>query len=208
MTPWKYWRMHGAYHDIIDCLVAALEAKDPYTRGHSGRVADMAVALARRLGLKGVDLEAIHIAAHLHDIGKIGVPDHILQKPGRLLPHEWAAIQRHPVIGYNILTKSQRLKQIALMVLHHHERWDGKGYPLGLKGEAIPLGSRIIAICDATDAMIAERPYRRALSWQECQEELVANKTLQFDAVLVEASESLWPLWEKNSMETKDVLAG
>ena len=198
MLPWiGARRLHGAYHDIIDCLVAALEARDPYTRGHSGRVADMTLDLARRVGLKGATVELIHIAAHLHDIGKIGVPDQILRKRGRLLPHERAAIQRHPEIGYNILNKSQRLKQIAVVVLHHHERWDGKGYPSGLKGEAIPLGSRIIALCDAVDAMTSDRPYREALSWRECWHEVVASKGVQFDAVLVEAAEVLWRVWEK-----------
>ena len=198
MITWiKATKLHGAYHDIIDCLVAALEARDPYTQGHSKRVADMALDLTHRIGLKGTDLDEIHIAAHLHDIGKIGVPDRVLQKTGRLLPYERSTIELHPAIGYDILTNSRRLKKIALIVLSHHERWDGKGYPSGLKGEAIPLGSRIIAICDAVDAMTSERPYRRPLSWQECREEVVANKALQFDAVLVEATERLWPMWEK-----------
>jgi len=161
------------------------------------RVADMALELARRIGLKGADLEETHIAAHLHDIGKIGVPDRILQKPGSLLPHERAAVELHPLIGHNILSRSRRLKKIALIVQYHHERWDGKGYPSGLKGEAIPLGSRIIAICDVVDAMTSERPYRRPFSWQECREKIVANKAMQFDTVLVDAAETLWPIWEK-----------
>ncbi|MGB9803718.1 HD-GYP domain-containing protein [Desulfofundulus sp.] len=178
-------------HDAVECLVSALEARDPYSCGHSRRVADMAVALARLVGLKGGELEMVHIAAHLHDIGKIGIPDQILRKPGRLLPHEYAIIQRHPEIGYNILAKSRQLKRIAVIVLHHHERWDGKGYPRGLKGEAIPLGSRIIALCDAVDAMTSERPYRPPLSWQQCWQEVLAGKARQFDPVLVEAAERL-----------------
>jgi len=189
--------MQKAYHDIIDCLVEALEAKDPYTRGHSRRVADMALELSRRAGLEEAELETVHMAAHLHDIGKIGVPDHVLRKPCRLLPHERAAIQRHPVVGYNILIKSRQLEQIALIVLCHHERWDGEGYPSGLKEEAIPLGSRIIALCDAVDAMTSDRPYRQALSWRECWDNVVANKAKQFDAVLVDAAQELCPLWEK-----------
>ncbi|WP_027357285.1 HD-GYP domain-containing protein [Desulfofundulus thermocisternus] len=190
-------RFDHIYHDAVECLVAALEARDPYSCGHSRRVADMAVDLARLVGLKGRELEMVHIAAHLHDIGKIGIPDQILRKPGRLLPHEYAIIQRHPEIGYNILVKSRQLKRVAVMVLHHHERWDGKGYPRGLKGEAIPLGSRIIALCDAVDAMTSERPYRPPLSWQQCRQEIVAGKAGQFDAVLVEAAEKLWPVWER-----------
>ncbi|MCS5696781.1 HD-GYP domain-containing protein [Desulfofundulus thermocisternus] len=190
-------RFDHIYHDAVECLVAALEARDPYSCGHSRRVADMAVDLARLVGLKGRELEMVHIAAHLHDIGKIGIPDQVLRKPGRLLPHEYAIIQRHPEIGYNILVKSRQLKRVAVMVLHHHERWDGKGYPRGLKGEAIPLGSRIIALCDAVDAMTSERPYRLPLSWQQCRQEVVAGKAGQFDAVLVEAAEKLWPVWER-----------
>jgi len=145
----------------------------------------------------------IHIAAHLHDIGKIGVPDRILRKPGKLLPHEWAAFQRHPEIGYNILNKSRHLKKIAKIVLHHHERWDGKGYPTALKGEAIPLGSRIIALCDTVDAITSDRPYRQARSWQECWEEVNANKSMQFDAVLVDAAADLWSDWEKKWLAKK-----
>jgi len=190
-------RLDNLYHDAVECLAAALEARDPYSSGHSQRVADMAFALARKIGLKGKELEMVHIAAHLHDIGKIGVPDQILRKPGWLLPHEWAAIQRHPEIGAGILAKSRQLKMVAAVVLHHHERWDGKGYPEGLKGEAIPFGSRIIALCDAVDAMTSERPYRPAITWRQCWEEVVTNKAIQFDAVLVEAAEALWSVWGK-----------
>ncbi|MEW5762227.1 MAG: HD-GYP domain-containing protein [Bacillota bacterium] len=193
-----FW-LRGAIvlHDAIECLVAALEARDPYTRGHSQRVADMAYDLARKIGLRGKELEMVHFAAHLHDIGKIGVPDNILRKPGKLLPHEWAQIRRHPEIGYGILNKSHHLKQIAKVVLHHHERWDGKGYPAGLKGEAIPLGSRLIAVCDTIDALTSERPYRPALTWRDCLAEIKACKGTQLDAVLVDAAEELWPKWER-----------
>ncbi|WHH58722.1 HD-GYP domain-containing protein [Petroclostridium sp. X23] len=188
---------HGLFHDIIECLVTALEAKDLYTSGHSSRVADMTYDLARRVGLRRGMLEKAHIAAHLHDIGKIGIPDQILNKRGKLLPHEWAQIQLHPEIGYRILNKSKRLKIIPDIILHHHERWDGKGYPSRLKGEAIPFGSRIIAICDTIDAMTSQRPYRKAFSWDECRKEIELNKGTQFDPALVDATEKLWPLWEK-----------
>lgn len=184
------------FHDIIECLIAALEAKDLYTSGHSSRVADMSFDLARTMGLKGQGLENIHIAAHLHDIGKMGVPENILNKKGNLLPHEWAHIQRHPEIGYNILSKSKGLCTIAEIVLHHHERWDGKGYPHGLKTDKIPLGSRIIGVADSIDAMTTARPYREAMSWEQCREEILINKGMQFDPVVVEASEKLWEKWE------------
>ncbi|QNB46439.1 HD domain-containing protein [Thermanaerosceptrum fracticalcis] len=184
------------FHDIIECLVAALEAKDPYTKGHSTRVADMAYDLAQKIGLKGKTLNDVHIAAHLHDIGKIGIPDNILNKKERLTPKEWRHIQRHAEIGYEILNKSGRLRDIAIIVLHHHERWDGKGYPLGKKGKEIPLGSRLIAICDSIDAITSERPYRRALSWDECRQEIMVNKGTQFDPFLIEAVHKMWPEWQ------------
>ncbi len=185
------------YHDIIECLVGALEAKDLYTRGHSMRVGDMTYQLAKKIGLKGEELEFIHIAAHLHDIGKIGVPDKILSKKGKLTENEWKAIKRHPEIGSNILNCSNKLRGISKLVLHHHERWDGKGYPCGLEGESIPLGSRIIAICDSIDAMTSSRSYRRALSWEVCRKEIKNNKGTQFDPFLVEAAEELWGCWEE-----------
>lgn len=183
------------FHDIIECLAAALEAKDPYTSGHSSRVGDMSYDLGRAMCLKGSKLENIHIAAHLHDIGKMGIPESILNKRGKLLPHEWVQIQRHPEIGYNILAKSKGLRQIAEIVLHHHERWDGKGYPEGLRENRIPLGSRIIGLADAIDAITSIRPYRKALSWDECWEEVLLNKGIQFDPVVVEAGEKLWRKW-------------
>ncbi len=183
-------------HDIIECLVAALEARDIYTSGHSNRVADMTYELAKALGLKRSKVDKIHIAAHLHDIGKLGIPDNILNKKGKLLPHEWDQIRLHPQIGYNILSRSKDLKEIADIVLYHHERWDGKGYPSGLKLDRIPLGARIIAVCDSIDAMTSERPYRTALSKEQCMEEIILNKGIQFDPVVVEAAVKLWHICE------------
>lgn len=179
-------REKGIYHDIIESLVTALEAKDYYTRGHSERVASMTYELSKSLGIKGIGLENIHIAAHLHDIGKIGVPDKILNKKGKLLTHEWEYIKTHPKIGFDILSKSNRLKHISKIVLYHHERWDGKGYPMGLSQMDIPLGSRIIAVCDSIDAMTSNRPYREAMSFEECINEILINKGLMFDPVIVE----------------------
>lgn len=184
------------YHDIIECLVAALEAKDIYTSGHSSRVADMAVELAQKIGLQGKELEELHIAAHLHDIGKIGISEQVLNKPGKLLSHEWEQIKRHPVIGYQILSKSNKLKLIAKIVLYHHEQWNGKGYPENLQKEQIPLGSRIITVCDAIDAMTSDRSYRRALTFEETRAEIKANSGTQFDPTLVQALSDLWPKWE------------
>ena len=190
------------FHDIIECLAAALEAKDLYTSGHSSRVGDMSYDLGRAMGLKGSELEDIHIAAHLHDIGKMGISEIILNKKGKLLPHEFAQIQTHSEIGYKILAKSKGLQKIAKIVLHHHERWDGKGYPDGLREDKIPLGSRIIGVADSVDAITSIRPYRKTLSWEQCWEEIHVNKGIQFDPVAVEASEKLWKKWKAQWQES------
>jgi putative two-component system response regulator len=169
------------FHDVIECLIAAVEARDPYTSGHSTRVADITLTIARALGLKGLQLEIVHMAAHMHDIGKIGIPDEVLVKEGALTEEEWRLIRLHPRIGYDILSHSEVLSDIADIVLHHHERWDGKGYPDGLKGEDIPLGARIIAVADAIDAMLSPRPYRDAMNVAACAKQLTANSGKQFD---------------------------
>jgi len=143
----------GIYHDVIKSMVAALEAKDPYTSGHSTRVADMAYNLGVVLGMTIEELKLMHIAGDLHDIGKIGVPDNVLNKPSTLEADEWELMKKHSDIGCNILSKVNTLKYISEIVLYHHERWDGKGYPKGLKENEIPFASRILAVCDSVDAM-------------------------------------------------------
>lgn len=187
------------YHDILECMVGALEAKDQYTCGHSNRVADMSYDLAKTIGINGTELEMIHIAAHLHDIGKIGISDNILNKSDKLTADEWEHIKKHPEIGHNILVRSKKLEYIAHIILFHHERWDGNGYGAGLKGEDIPLGSRIIGICDAIDAMTSNRAYRKAMPWTLCREEVKRNKGLQFDPRLVDALDFLWQPWESQN---------
>ncbi|WP_349672016.1 HD-GYP domain-containing protein [Lacrimispora sp.] len=169
------------YHEIIECIVSALDAKDPYTAGHSQRVSDMALALSGFLKLDREETERIHIAAHLHDIGKIGVPDAVLNKPDRLSPDEWAAMKKHPQTGAQILSKSRHLNELKDIVLHHHERYDGNGYPYGLKGDEIPVGSRIISICDSVDAMTSDRGYRDAYSLKYCYEEIKRNLGIIYD---------------------------
>lgn len=185
------------YHDIIECLTEALEAKDIYTKGHSVRVADMVYEFEKSIGLTGKELEKIHIAAHLHDIGKIGIPDYILRKKGKLNAIEWEWIKKHPKISSDILSKSWVLKDISNIVLHHHERWDGKGYPHGISGEDIPFGSRIIAIFDTIDAMRSQRPYRMPIPWEQCKREIEINAGTQFDSYLVEKTLSNWDKWKK-----------
>lgn len=182
----------SAFLDVTECLVAALEARDRYTEGHSLRVADMSVAIADALGFRGAELEDIHIAAHLHDIGKIGIPDKVLYKPGRLLPEEFEEIKRHPAIGYSILSKSRSLLSIARIVLCHHERWDEGGYPGGLRGGAIPEGARIIAVADSIDAMTSSRPYRPQMDAESAIREVVRGAGGQFDPAAADAAVVLY----------------
>jgi len=191
-TELGHCTLHQYFHDIVECLVTALEAKDPYTRGHSSRVADMSLDLAEAMGLRGKTLATVHMAAHLHDIGKIGIAESILNKTEKLLPHEWGQIRMHPEIGYDILRKSKALHRTAEVVLFHHERWDGRGYPQGLCQDKIPLGSRIISVADAIDAMTTERTYRQKVSWESCIGELMANRGTQFDPMVVEVAARLW----------------
>lgn len=180
------------YHDIIESMAAALDAKDIYTAGHSTRVGNMANKLGIYLGIKDEELETLHIAGHLHDIGKIGIPDNILNKNGKLDSEEWELMKKHPEIGHNILSKVKSLEDISYIVLYHHERWDGKGYPNGLCKERIPLGARIIAVCDSIDAMQSDRPYRKLISDFECRQEIIKNKGIMYDPSIVECIIENW----------------
>ena len=169
------------YHEFVECISSALDARDPYTGDHSRRVSDTATLLAKMLGLSDDEIQEIHIAAHLHDKGKIGIPDSVLLKPGRLDDEEWKMMKRHPQIGADILAKSPRFSRISAIILHHHERYDGKGYPFGAKEQEIPLGSRIIAVCDSIDAMASARAYRKALPLDTVYEEIEKNIGLMYD---------------------------
>lgn len=175
-----------SYRATLEALLAALNIRDTETEGHSERVAAYTMAMARRLNLSSEELRAIELGALLHDIGKIGVPDSILYKPGPLTAEEWAIMKQHPVIGYQMCMKIDALRPAAPIVLHHHERWDGQGYPHGLAGDAIPLGARIFAIADTLDAMTSDRPYRKALSFTEAREEILRCSGKQFDPAMVE----------------------
>lgn len=182
------------FHEIIDCIVSALDAKDPYTAGHSERVSDMATLVCNLLGFSEEQVQKIHIAAHLHDIGKIGVPDTVLLKEGKLNDAEWEKMKRHPEIGAEILSKSQHLSELKDIVLHHHERYDGKGYPSGLSGIEIPIGARIIAICDSIDAMTSNRCYRKAHNFDFCFDEIQKNLGKMYDP---EIGQIVLDNWEK-----------
>lgn len=172
-------RLEKLYLSSIHSLVKALEAKDPHTRGHSERVGEYAVALLDRVG--GVDRESLRIGAQLHDIGKIGITGVILQKSGPLDGDEVLRIKQHPTIGVQILSPLLEDRTILSVVRHHHERWDGTGYPHGLAGEAIPLAARIVAVADTYDAMTTSRPYRVGLSPQQAVAEIIREAGRQFD---------------------------
>ena len=172
------------YHDIIECITCALDARDPYTAGHSKRVSDMTLKVCQLIGLNKEDILKIHIAAHLHDIGKIGVPDAILNKEGKLTAEEFEYIKKHPSIGAQILGKSYKLSELSDIVLMHHERYDGKGYPLKKSGVEIPIGSRIIAICDSIDAITSNRCYRKAHDFDYCYKEIEKNLGKMYDPIV------------------------
>ncbi|MBO4731411.1 MAG: HD-GYP domain-containing protein [Spirochaetaceae bacterium] len=180
------------FHEIIGCITSALEERDYYTEGHSQRVSDMVLALAKRMGFSKDEVMLFHFSAHLHDIGKIGIPDAILRKNGRLTDAEFAVIKQHPEIGARILRKSPAFAEIADIVLHHHERFDGLGYPDGISGYNIPLGSRLIAVCDSIDAMMTTRSYRKAFSEQDCYEEIKRCSGTRYDPDVVDAVMTHW----------------
>ena len=169
------------YTETIEALVSALEARDPYTQAHAGRIRDTAVALATAMKIPGEVRRAVRLGSILHDVGKIGISDAILSKPGPLTDVEWAEMRTHPAIGERMLAGIDFLGPSLPIIRHHHERWDGRGYPDGLAEEAIPIGARIVAVCDAFDAMTTDRPYRRAMSLPRACDELVKESGKQFD---------------------------
>jgi HD-GYP domain-containing protein (c-di-GMP phosphodiesterase class II) len=172
---------------IVRALTSAIDAKDPYTCGHSDRVARVAVRLAEELGASRDTIETIYLAGLLHDVGKIGIDDNVLRKPGKLTPEEFKHIQLHVRIGYNILVDLKQLDKVLPVVLHHHESWDGSGYPDGLAGEQIPALARIVAVADAFDAMQSDRPYRKGMPEEKLDEIIRCGAGTQWDAQVVEA---------------------
>lgn len=180
------------YHEMVECITSALDARDPYTGNHSRRVSDMACFLCQKLGISHEETQEIHISGHLHDIGKIGVPDRVLLKPGKLNDEEWELMKKHPEIGADILSKSPHFSRIAAIILHHHERWDGKGYPFGAKGTEIPIGARIIAVCDSIDAMASARAYRKALPLDVVKSEIEKNIGIMYDPKIAQVALDNW----------------
>ena len=186
-----YRDLHQLMLDLVRALVSSIDAKDPYTCGHSERVAITSREIARQLGLSEQEIERVYLAGLVHDIGKIGTPEHILRKEGRLEPEERRIVQRHPGVGGRILEGIKRLEPIREAVVHHHERLDGSGYPDGLKGGEIPLLARIVGLADAFDAMTSNRPYRPMLPLEHVKREIERNVGTQFDVRAVDALFSL-----------------
>ena len=174
------------YTDTTEALLLAIDAKDNYTKEHCRRVAIFAVELARKIGMDEEQIELLDKVAALHDIGKIGVREQVLNKKGPLDNHEWEEMRQHPVLGHQILQPVDFLKEVRDIMLYHHERYDGRGYPKGLKGEEIPLGARIVSLADTYDALVTDRPYRKGLSVDEAVIEIEKNKGIQFDPELAE----------------------
>ena len=179
-------QLDGSYANTLEALINALDARERETQRHSKRVSEYTWLMADRLGVRQNQLADIERGALLHDIGKIGVSDKILLKPAKLTEEEWVEVRKHPEIGYSILKGIDFLKGAAEMVLQHHERFDGTGYPRGLSGEQILLGARIFAIVDTFEAMTSDRPYRKALGYQTAREEIIRFSGKQFDPQLVE----------------------
>ena len=179
--------IHKLNEDLLIALAEVIDLRDPFTLGHSQYVTRYSVLLAKKLGLPQKSIDLIRNAGLLHDIGKIGIPDAILLKPFPLTSDEYQTIQKHTTLGANILEKAHSLKHLSPIVRHHHERYDGNGYPDRLKGQDIPIEARIIAIADAVEAMASDRPYRRALSFEKIEEELKRNSGSQFDPMIIES---------------------
>jgi putative nucleotidyltransferase with HDIG domain len=188
----KHRELAQAYLDTINAVVNTLEARDPYTRGHTERVTLIAESIARRMGISDEELYIIKVGALLHDVGKIGVTDAILQKPGPLDSEEFGQIREHPNKGRQILSNIAFLQGAIPCVLHHHERYDGSGYPERLAGARIPLPGRIISVADAFDAMTTDRPYRSRLPVRRAMAELRRHAGRQFDPAVVDAFFVVW----------------
>lgn len=183
----KLLQRESSHSSIISSITATMYAKSQETEEHAERIKTLSQRLGKRLGLTQPQIDDLALIATLHDIGKVGIDENILNKPGKLTRDEWREMKKHPEIGYRIAMASPELMSVAEFILSHHERWDGKGYPRGLKGKEIPTLARIIAITDAYDAMMTDRPYRKALSKEEALQEIRNNAGTQFDPEIAEA---------------------
>lgn len=182
-----YEELKETFLSTSEALAAAVEKKDPYTGGHIKRVVSYSMAIARHMNLKALDVEKLKLAAVLHDIGKIGIKDSVLLKQGGLTPEEAALMRSHPLLGADILGHIEQMRDVSRIMRAHHEKWDGSGYPDGLKGEAIPIQARIISVADAFDAITTDRPYRKAADSRTAAEEICRYSGKEFDPSVVKA---------------------
>jgi putative nucleotidyltransferase with HDIG domain len=189
--------------EAVETLNATVDARDPYTAGHSQRVQEIALSVARELGIVGRQFDAIGHAGLFHDIGKLGVPDAILTKPAKLTAQEYELMKHHPADGAKIVAKFGRLRGAVPLIRHHHERWDGQGYPDRLAADAIPLGAAIVGLADAWDAMTTDRPYHRALDASEAEAELRRHRGTQFAPVVVDA---FFRVFERSGAADRDAV--
>ncbi len=184
-------RIEESYLDMVKTLAFAVEAKDPTTRAHLERTHDYATALAQVVDVHLASDHCLRYGFLLHDVGKVGVPEAILNKPGPLDREEWLIMRTHPEIGVQMVSGIEPLGPAVEVIRSHHERWDGRGYPTGLGGEEIPLSARIFSVCDAFDAMTSDRPYRHALPFEHALEEIMAGAGSQFDPAMAQAFASI-----------------
>lgn len=180
-------KLSSSYYETIDTLRKAVDKKDPYTRGHSDRVGYISAMIAETLGLSQDEIDMIRLGGQFHDIGKIGIKDNIITKPARLTDEEYEEIKKHPIIGYELLEKNNIFKDILPAIRSHHERYDGHGYPDGLKGNEIPLMARIVCVADSFDAMMSKRSYRDKMDLEYTMNEIDRCKGTQFDPKVAEA---------------------
>jgi putative nucleotidyltransferase with HDIG domain len=185
-------RFHELLFGVIRSLTSAIDARDPYTRGHSERVARIASQLGRQMGMTSKEKSNLYLAGLLHDVGKIGIDDGVLKKPGKLTPDEYKHIMSHVEIGVSIVQEIRPLRHLLPAIKHHHERYDGRGYPCGLKGEDIPMQARIMAVADGFDAMFNDRAYRPRRSASEVQNILREESGRQWDSRVVSAAFDSW----------------
>jgi len=194
------------YEATIHGWLRVLEMKDSETEGHSERVTSMTLRLARHIGMSEEELVAVRWGALLHDIGKIGVPDDILQKPGALTPEEWDVMKLHPVYAYEILLPIPFLQPTLAIPYCHHEKWDGTGYPRGLREEEIPFMARLFSVIDVWDALCSDRPYRKAWSQEKALAHILAHSGTQFDPAVVESFNTLYEEGDSLLCHPNDIL--
>jgi response regulator RpfG family c-di-GMP phosphodiesterase len=203
--------VENSYRSTLKALVQALETRDFETHGHSERVVTFSLRLGYELGLEKEKMRDLELGALLHDIGKIGVPDAVLRKPAKLNEDEWLKMKLHPQHGQKILRNIPFLEGAGRIVAQHHERWDGEGYPFGLRGEDIDIGARIFAVVDAFDAMVSDRVYRKGCSYQKALAELERCAGTQFDPMIVEAFKAIpkedWEILRERSLMEKQELS-